>query len=118
VVFRSVANRSELFAVLAELGTSVAATRLNPILDIESHGDNDLGLQLTDGSWVSWIAPTGSIDEDVLEPGLRAFYADLFASFDITSAIDALRAAAPEFGYMFKTAHGLFETCSQRRRHG
>ena len=58
----------------------------------------------------AFIAPTGSIDVRVLAPGLRAFYAELFTSLDLSNAIDAMQAAAPEFGYMFFTAYGLFRT--------
>src|SRR5271163_2329196 len=50
VVLRNPANRAEFFAVLQELQASVLATGLNPILDIECHGDNELGLKLADGS--------------------------------------------------------------------
>ncbi len=49
----------------------------------------------------------------MLAPGLRAFYAELFISLDLTNAIDAMRAAAPEFGYFFYTAGG-----PKRWRHG
>jgi hypothetical protein len=153
VELRSVANREEFFIVLDELCTSVRATGLNPILDIECHGDAERGLQLADGTLLPWdlvkskletinlasrcnmilvldccygayfgkvsrlheraafcayIAPTGSISVDVLAAGLRAFYAELFTSLDITEAINAMRAAAPEFGYVFFTAYGLF----------
>jgi hypothetical protein len=155
VVLRSPRTRAEFLAVLEELRASVAATGLNPILDIECHGDDDRGLQLADSEFVPWeelkakleavnlagrchmilvlgccygayfgrvgrlyeraafnayIAPTDSIAAGTLENGLRAFYAELFSSFDITSAIDAMRAAAPDFGYVFLTAYGLFRT--------
>lgn len=155
VELRYVANREEFFGVLEELRNSVRSTKLNPILDIECHGDAVEGIQLADGTMVPWallklkleginvesrcnmilvlgccygaffgkesrlheraafgafIAPTGSIDVGVLAPGLRAFYAELFTSLDITNAIGAMRSAAPEFGYMFFTAYGLFRT--------
>jgi hypothetical protein len=153
VVLRSPRTRDEFFAVLEELRASVAATGLNPILDIECHGDDDSGLQLATGEFVRWeelkstlevinltgrcntilvlgccygayfgrvsrlyeraafiayIAPTDRIAAGTLEDGLHAFYAELFSSLDITSAIDAMRTAAPEFGYVFLTAYGLF----------
>jgi hypothetical protein len=155
VVLRTPGNRAEFFAVLQELRASVVATGLNPILDIECHGDDELGLQLADRSWIAWselkavletinlagrfnlilvlgcchgayfgrearlydragfnayIAPTDRIDIGTLEAGLRAFYAELLTSFDITGAINAMRLAAPEFGYVFSTAYGLFRT--------
>lgn len=155
VELRSVTNRVDFFAALDDLCTSVSATRLNPILDIECHGDAEEGIQLADGTLVPWdilkskleainlasrcnvilvlgccygayfgkearlheraafcayIAPTGSINVRVLASGLRAFYAELFTSLDITNALDAMRAAAPEFGYVFYTAYGLFCT--------
>jgi hypothetical protein len=43
-----------------------------------------------------------------LEPALHAFNAELFTSLDIGNAINAMRAAAPEFGYVFMTAYRLF----------
>jgi hypothetical protein len=153
IVLRRVANRSELFTVLDELCASVLATGLNPILDIECHGDDNRGLLLADQTFIPWgamkskleainlasrcnlvlvlgccygayfgrearlyeraafcayIAPTDIIKVDVLEPGLHAFYAELFTSLDIGNAINAMRAASPEFGYVFMTAYGLF----------
>ena len=51
VEFRSVANRDEFFDVSEELRTSVSTTGLNPILDIECHGDAEEGIQLADGTW-------------------------------------------------------------------
>ena len=141
--------------MLEELRVSVAATGLNPILDIECHGDDDLGLQLADGSRIAWdelktaleainlaarfnlilvlgccygayfgrearlhehaafvayIAPTDRIEVKTLAAGLHAFYEELFTSFDITNAINAMRAAAPEFGYLYSTAYGLFRS--------
>jgi hypothetical protein len=155
VVLRTPANRAQFFAVLEELRTSAVATGLNPILDIECHGEDDLGLQLADRSRVGWdelktgleainlaacfnlilvlgcchgayfgrearlyeraafnayIAPTDRIKVGTLEAGLHAFYAELFTSLDINNAINAMRAAAPEFGYMYSTAYGLFRS--------
>src|ERR1700679_2798814 len=54
VMLRSPANRAEFFATLEEVRASIVATGLNPILDIECHGDVDLGLQLADRSIVPW----------------------------------------------------------------
>jgi hypothetical protein len=155
VVLRTPANRTEFFAVLDELRASVVATGLNPILDIECHGDDERGLQLADRSRIAWdelktaletinlagrfnlilvlgcchgayfgrearlydragfnayIAPTDRVEVGSLEAGLRAFYDELFRSFDITGAINAMSVAAPEFGYVFLTAYGLFRT--------
>jgi hypothetical protein len=155
VVLRSVANRSELIAVLEELGASVTEMHLNPILDIECHGDNERGLYLADHTFVAWdelkakletiniasrcnlvlvlgccfgayfgrearlheraafnayIVPTQRIEVGTLEASLHTFYGELFVSFDITNAINAMRAAAPEFGYLFTTAYGLFRS--------
>jgi hypothetical protein len=155
VVLRRPTNRLEFSAVLEELRASVVATGLNPILDIECHGDDDLGLQLADRTWISWdelktwleainmatrfnlvlvlgcchgayfgresrlyeraafnayIAPTDRIEVGTLEAGLHTFYAELFTSLDITKAINAMRVAAPEFGYMYSTAYGLFRS--------
>jgi hypothetical protein len=54
VYFHSVANREEFFSALTALKDRVSATGLYPILDIECHGDIEVGLQLSDGSLVSW----------------------------------------------------------------
>lgn len=155
VVLRIPANRAEFFAVLEELRASVLATGLNPILDIECHGDDELGLQLADRSRIGWdelktgleainlatrfnlvlvlgcchgayfgrearlyeraafnayIAPIDRIEVGTLEAGLHAFYSELFTSLDINNAINAMRAAAPEFGYVYSTAYGLFRS--------
>jgi hypothetical protein len=155
VVLRRAANRAEFSAALEELRASVVATGLNPILDIECHGDDDLGLQLADGSLVAWdelkakleainvyarfnlilvlgccygayfgrearlyerapfvayIAPTERIEVRILAAGLHAFYEELFTSFDISNAVNALGAAAPGFGYLYSSALGLFRS--------
>ncbi len=155
VEIRSPVTRAQFFEVLDELRASVATTHLNPILDIECHGDAERGLFLADRTFVPWrelkptleainiasrcnlilvlgccygayfgakgrlyeraainayVAPTDRIRVETLKAGLHAFYDQLFTSLDITSAIDAMRTAAPEFDYVFLTAYGVFRT--------
>jgi hypothetical protein len=58
----------------------------------------------------AYIAPTSLVGMGMLEDGLRAFYAELFTSLDITRALDALRVAAPGMGYFYASAVGLFRS--------
>jgi hypothetical protein len=63
VNFHSVSNREEFVSALAALKGRVLATGLYPILDIECHGDIELGLQLSDESLVSWEECKASLVE-------------------------------------------------------
>jgi hypothetical protein len=54
VVMRSPISRAAFFETLEELRASVDSSGLNPILDIECHGDDERGLILADQTWVPW----------------------------------------------------------------
>ncbi len=54
VVMRSPTSRAAFFEILDELRASVESSGLNPILDIECHGDDERGLILADQTWVPW----------------------------------------------------------------
>lgn len=55
IVYRKVSSSGDLHAALEELKQHTRKGHA-PILHVEAHGDRDLGLQLPDGSHVTWLA--------------------------------------------------------------
>jgi hypothetical protein len=152
VIFRTPASSDKLMTLLDELCADILATGLNPILDIECHGNMD-GLKLSDNSFLAWseikpkleainiasgfnlilllgcchggyfasttrlaersafcayVAPTESLSAGSLYDGFLAFYVSLFTERDITTAMKAMRTAAPGIPSICATALGFF----------
>jgi hypothetical protein len=55
-----------------------------------------------------YLGPNSDVGDVDLLKALRAFYTELFTVFDVTLAMNSLRAAVPGFPYFYTTAEGLF----------
>jgi hypothetical protein len=94
IVFKKVHSRTELHVCLGELRANIERTGHNAILDIECHG-NSSGLELTDGSIVTW---------DELRPSLQ--------SINIASRFNLLLVLACCDGGYFGSSNRLHELSS------